>query len=81
MKPSAAIPADIALAETLLPVAIRAGAALPPGRDPDATARFLATRSMLDVSYAGSPLIAEWPARAALETHLAGYLRGDFSRS
>lgn len=41
--------------------AIRAGEALPPGRDPDAASRLLAARSMLDLSYAGSPIVAEWP--------------------
>jgi 2-polyprenyl-6-methoxyphenol hydroxylase-like FAD-dependent oxidoreductase len=41
--------------------AVRAGAPLPPGRDPDTAAWLLAARSMLDVSYASSPLVAEWP--------------------
>lgn len=45
--------------------AIRAGTVLPPGRDPDETARFLAARSMLDYSYAGSPLVADWPDESA----------------
>jgi 2-polyprenyl-6-methoxyphenol hydroxylase-like FAD-dependent oxidoreductase len=39
--------------------AIWAGEALPPGRDPDAAAQLLAARSMVDISYAGSPLVGE----------------------
>jgi hypothetical protein len=46
--------------------AIRAGQALPPGRDPDAAAQLLTARSMLDLSYAGSPLVAEWPGESGV---------------
>jgi 2-polyprenyl-6-methoxyphenol hydroxylase-like FAD-dependent oxidoreductase len=53
---------DVVHADVVSAVAtIRAGQALPPGRDPDAAAQLLAARSMLDLSYAGSPLVAEWP--------------------
>ena len=41
--------------------AIQAGQTPPPGPDADAASRIRAARSMLDLSYAGSPIIAEWP--------------------